>query len=113
MNLLGKNNTNNNSSHDNGGQTLLVGDASTISTTNNESDDDERQRLDDDNRRRWREHENSLETERILHGLKEIKHRLEESNLCALREALRPATTGAGCHHECQGRSGMVHSLHQ
>lgn len=93
MNLLGNNNNSNNNSNDAGRQTPTLGDATSRRTTNNDPvEEQRRRRLEELKRRRWKEQEASLETERILYLLKEIKDRLEESNLRALHEGLRPAT---------------------
>ena len=77
-----------------GRRTPILGDA-TSSTTNNApaEEQEQRRRREEEKRRRWREQEATLETERILFQLKEIKSRLEENHLRALHGALRPATT--------------------
>ena len=77
-----------------GRRTPILGDA-TSSTTNNApaEEQEQRRRREEEKRRRWREQEATLETERILFQLKEIKSRLEENHLRALHEELRAATT--------------------
>ena len=66
----------------------ILGDASGT-TTNSDEPAERRRRREEEKRQRWREQEASLETEWILHQLKEIKGRLEDDNLRSLHEAVR------------------------
>ena len=80
-----------------GRRSPILGEATSTTTNNAPAEEQEqrrrRRRREEEERRRWREQEATLETERILFQLKEIKSRLEENHLRALHEALRPATT--------------------